>query len=171
MIPVREAGGAGSPFGVVRVPASMSESATAESMGPVELSVLAFPETTFDGTIAEALRDIVERGIVSILDLVIIAKDDEGATSVIELADADAVIAAEFEKVDGEVLWLLSDKDITAVGEFLEPGTTAVLVVWENTWARQLKAAVLQAGGRLLVHDRLDANAVAASIAASPGGG
>ncbi|HEX6286940.1 MAG TPA: DUF6325 family protein [Acidimicrobiia bacterium] len=149
----------------------MSESATADSMGPVELSVLAFPETTFDGTISEALRDIVERGIVSILDLLIVAKDDEGVVSVIELADADAVIAAQFEKVDGEVMWLLSDQDIAAAGEFLEPGTTAVLVVWESTWARQLKGAISRAGGRLVVHDRLDANAVAASIAASPGGG
>jgi len=140
-------------------------------MGPVELSVLAFPGTTFDGTIAEALRDIVDRGIVSILDLLIIGKDAEGEAAVIELADADGAIADQFEKVDGEVMWLLSGQDIAAAAEFLEPNTTAVLVVWENTWARQLKGAVDRAGGRLLVHDRLDANAVAASIAASPGGG
>ena len=148
----------------------MSEMIAADSMGPVELSVLAFPGATFDRAIPEALGDIVDRGIVSILDLVLISKGDDGEVEVIELADADKDTAARFDKLDGEVMWLLSEEDIDAASALLEPGSIGVVVVWENTWARQLSTVVERAEGRLLAHDRLDADAVAASMAASTGG-
>jgi len=131
--------------------------------------VVAFPGSTLDGAISEALRDLVDRGLVSILDLLIIGKDDEGEVEVVELVDAGGDISEQFERLDGEVMWLLSDRDVAAAAESLEPGTTGVLVVWENSWARRLRSAVDRAGGRLVVHERLDAGAVAESMAATPG--
>ncbi|MFZ0014346.1 MAG: DUF6325 family protein [Acidimicrobiia bacterium] len=146
----------------------MNGTANKESMGPVDLALVAFPGATFDGAISEALSDLVDRGIVAILDLLIIGKDDEGEVEVIELVDAGGDIAEQFEQLDGEVMWLLSDRDIAAAAESLEPGTTGVLVVWENTWARHVKTAIDRAGGRLVIHDRLDVEAVAESMAATP---
>jgi hypothetical protein len=60
---------------------------------------------------------------------------------------------------------LLSAEDIETAGELLEPGNTAALIVWENTWARSLIGAIKDAGGELVAHDRLDAETVAAVMA------
>jgi hypothetical protein len=70
-----------------------------------------------------------------------------------------------FDDLDGEVMGLLSDEDIQIAGELLEPGNTAALIVWENTWARKLITAIRDAGGELIAHDRLDAETVNAVMA------
>ena len=147
----------------------MSEGVTDEAMGPVEFALLEFPHSSFDGSIAAALSDLVDRGIVSIIDLLLVRKDDQGGLQVVELADAESVIAERFTDLDGEVMWLLSDEDVTAAAGTLERGTTGVLVVWENTWARGLRRAVGQAGGRLVIHDRLDADQVVAALKSPTG--
>lgn len=141
-----------------------------DAAGPVELTLLAFPRGSFDGEITAVLADLIDREIVTIVDLVIVSRDGEGNLEVIELADADPEIAQRFAALDGEVMWLLSDRDVAEAAMQLQPGALGVLVVWENRWARNLKQAVASAGGRVLIHDRLDPHEVAAAIAASPGG-
>jgi hypothetical protein len=137
--------------------------------GPVELTLLEFPRGSFGGEITAVLADLVDREIVSIVDLVMVSRDEAGNLEVIELADADPETARRFAAVNGEVMWLLSDRDVAEAAARLEPGAIGVLVVWENRWARHLKRAVTEAGGRVVVHDRLDPDEVAASMAASPG--
>ena len=137
-------------------------------MGPVELAVLEFSATQFDGSIARALAEIVDKGLVKILDLLIVRKALGGDVTVIELPDADADVTARFDEVNGEVMWLLSDADVKAAAADLAPETTGLLIVWENIWARNFKEAVIDSRGRLVVHDQLDTEAVAAAIAATP---
>jgi hypothetical protein len=67
-------------------------------------------------------------------------------------------------------MWLLSDEDIAEAATSLQPGTTGIIVVWENTWARQLRSAVARAGGSVVIHDRLDSDEVATTIASTGGG-
>jgi len=148
----------------------MDETVQIEAMGPVDFTLLEFPKRSFNGEIAKALADFVDREIVSIFDLLLVSRDDDGVLEVVELVDAEPAIAAPFAEVSGEVMWLLSDEDIAEAAGTLQPNTTGILVVWENTWARHLSSAVAHAGGRVVIHDRLDANAVAAAIA-SPAGG
>jgi Family of unknown function (DUF6325) len=148
----------------------MDDSAGIETMGPVEFTLLEFPKRSFDGEIAKALADLADRQIVSIFDLLLVSKDDDGSLDVVELIDAEPAIADRFTEVSGEVMWLLSKEDITEAARELRPNTTGILVVWENTWARNLSSAVGRAGGRVVIHDRLDSDAVAASIASSAGG-
>lgn len=145
----------------------MNESVESDALGPVELGVLEFPGASFDGSIAAALADLVDRGIVSILDLVMVHKDEDGVSEVIELADVEKSVSDRFDRVDGQVMWLLSDEDIASVSEALEPGTTGVLIVWEDRWARDLSRAVGESEGRVVLHERLDSREVAASIAES----
>jgi hypothetical protein len=140
-----------------------------EAPASVELALLEFPAASFDGSIATALAGLVDKGIVSIIDLLLVARTASGDLEVIELSDAENQIAAQFEDVDGEVLWLLSDADVRAAASNLAPGTTGLLVVWENIWARHLRDAVESAGGRLVLHDRLDADEVAAAMSAEGG--
>ena len=148
----------------------MDDTASTETMGPVELTLLEFPKRSFDGQIAMALADLTDRDIVSIFDLLLVSKDEGGSLEVVELADAEPAIAERFADVNGEVMWLLSDDDIAEAAKALQPDTIGLLVVWENAWARNLRGAVAHAGGRVVIHDRLDSDAVAASITSSAGG-
>jgi uncharacterized membrane protein len=136
----------------------------------MELAVLEFADPAYDGSMASALSDLVERQIVAIVDLLILRKSSEGEVEVVELADAEGAVGDQFADLDGDVMWLLSDRDVAAVADHLEPGSTGVVVVWENVWARQMREAIARSGGRLVVHDRLDTEAVLSAMRDSSGG-
>ncbi len=136
-----------------------------EARGSVELAVIAFPGSKFKGEIVPALADLVDSGVVAILDLLVISKSDEGDVLALELGEMED--GGMFDELDGDVMGLLSAEDIETAGELLEPGNTAALIVWENTWARKLIGAIRDAGGELVAHDRLDAETVSAAMAMS----
>jgi uncharacterized membrane protein len=145
----------------------MSDSSTDAVTGAVEIAVIEFPGSQFNGEIAPALAELVDAGIVTIIDLVFVTKDEDGTVEGVELADIEEEIANAFAGVEGDVKGLLSDEDVQTAGEALSPGSSAVLIVWENTWARRFVGAVRDSGGRLVAHDRIDAETVAAALAAS----
>ena len=148
----------------------MTEMSGFDSTGPMELAVLEFADPAYDGSMASALSDLVERQIVAIVDLLILRKSSEGEVEVVELADAEGAVGDQFADLDGDVMWLLSDRDVAAVADYLEPGSTGVVVVWENVWARQMREAIARSGGRLVVHDRLDTEEVLSAMRDSSGG-
>ncbi|HET8739007.1 MAG TPA: DUF6325 family protein [Acidimicrobiia bacterium] len=148
----------------------MTEMSGFDSTGPMELAVLEFADPAYDGSMASALSDLVERQIVAIVDLLILRKSSEGEVEVVELADAEGAVGDQFADLDGDVMWLLSDRDVAAVADHLEPGSTGVVVVWENVWARQMREAIARSGGRLVVHDRLDTEEVLSAMRDSSGG-
>jgi hypothetical protein len=133
----------------------------------VELAVIEFPGSHFNGEIVPELVDIVNRGIVTILDLVFVTKELDGSVTTVELANLDEEYAAPFRALEGEVNGLLSEGDLETTAAAMTPGSSAALIVWENTWARSLVNAISRAGGRLLAHDRLDAETVREALAAS----
>jgi hypothetical protein len=130
-----------------------------EISGPVDLVLLGFPGNQFTGEIAPALRDLVSSGTVRILDLVFITKDADGNTAGVELSDLGEVGAA-FEDIDGEVSELLTDEDIVAAGEELEPNSSAALLMFENTWAGRLAAAIRAADGEVVAYERIPRDAL-----------
>ena len=134
---------------------------------PVEVAVLEFPGSRFNGEIVPALIELVDDGIVRILDLVVVTRDVDGTVTAIELSDLDPDAAAPFDDLDGEVSGLLAEDDFALAGEALSLGSTALMIVWEDTWARRVVDAVAASGGRLVAHDRLDAETVAAALAES----
>lgn len=136
-----------------------------ETRGSVELAAISFPGSKFNGEIIPALADLVDSGVVAILDLLIISKSEEGDVVSLEIGEMED--GGMFDDLDGEVMGLLSAEDIETAGQLLEPGNTAALIVWENTWARKLIGAIRDAGGELLAHDRLDAETVNAVMAMS----
>ena len=130
------------------------------TLGPVEIAVIGFPENKFTGEIAPAIADLVESGTVSILDLVFITKDEDGSVAGVELNELDDAVAAPYQDLDGQAGGLLSDEDFEQIGEALDPNSSALAIVWENTWARKLIGAIQNAGGVLVAHDRIDAATV-----------
>jgi uncharacterized membrane protein len=134
---------------------------TTDSRGPVEIAVIEFPGSRFNGEILPALAQLVGDGIVEILDLVVVAKDQDGTVTCMEIDQFGTV----FDQLEGQAGGLLTGDDVAAAGETLSPGSTALALVWENTWARRLIDAVADSGGRLVAHDRLDADTVNAALA------
>ena len=130
-----------------------------EIKGPVDIVLLGFPGNQFTGEVAPALGDLVSSGTVRILDLVFITKDADGNVAGVELGELGDAGAA-FEDVEGEVSELLTDEDIQAAGEELEPNSSAALLMFENTWAARLTDAIRGANGEVVAFERIPRAAI-----------
>jgi uncharacterized membrane protein len=133
-------------------------------IGPVEYLVVKFPGSQFSGEIAPALGDLVDAGLVRIIDLAFVAKDAEGNVASIEMENVDSSVFQAFERLTAEHGGLLNDEDILGAGEQLEPGSSAALLVWEDVWATKLRDAILNAGGEVLDLERLPYEVVQAAV-------
>ena len=137
-----------------------------DELGPVDYIVVEFPGSKFNGEIAPALKDLVDRGIIRVLDIVILQKDDKGTLEVAELSDLDDTEVGSIRDYETELAMLLSEDDVLAVAEAIEPGTTAAVLVWENKWAVPFATAVRHSGGLLVASGRIPIQAIAAAIEA-----
>jgi hypothetical protein len=133
------------------------------TIGPVEYLVLGFPGNQFTGAIAPALADLSSSGTIRILDLVFIAKDADGNVVAVELEDHDE--AEAFAGLEGEIGGLVSQDDIEHAAEDLEPGSSAALLVWEDTWAAPLADALRESGGVLIEGGRIPHDLIEAALA------
>ncbi|WP_034089583.1 DUF6325 family protein [Streptacidiphilus albus] len=140
----------------------MPNTLTADTVGPVDVAVIAFDNSRFNGDVAPALRELQDSGTVRILDLTFLRKDGDGSVDVVELSDSDVALA--FERVTGDEFDLLSDEDLASVGAGMEPGSSAMVVVWENTWAARLGAALRGSHGRVVLLERIPRDAVLQAI-------
>ncbi|MDT2007122.1 DUF1269 domain-containing protein [Rhodococcus opacus] len=135
-----------------------------DELGPVDWIVVEFPGSRFRGEIGAALTDLVEWGIVRVLDLLLLKKDADGALEAFEIADLDDTEIGELRSYEGELAMLLSEDDVAAVAAAVEPGSTAALLVWENLWAAPFASAVRRAGGQLVASGRIPVQALLAAI-------
>jgi Family of unknown function (DUF6325) len=118
----------------------------ASEIGPVDYMIVAFPGNQFKGEIAPALADLVEAGTIRIIDLAFVGKDADGEAVAFELTELDP-----------------NEEDLISTAEELEPNTSAALLVWENVWARDVKQAIINAGGQLVAFERIPHEIVAAA--------
>lgn len=135
-------------------------------MGPIDYVLVEWPGRQPNGEVAPHLVDLVDRGLIRILDLAFVAKDEDGTVSGLELADLGDG-AAELEVFAGASSGLLSDDDLTEAAAALEPGTAAALLVFENTWAAPFAAAVRRSGGQLVASGRIPVEDVLAALDAA----
>ena len=123
----------------------------AESIGPVDVAVIMFEGNEFNGEVAPAIADLDASGTVRIIDLAFVTKDAAGETAVIEIED-DAVASA-FDRISDGQFDLLNDEDLDGLAADLEPGTSALIVVWENRWLARAAAAIRGSGGEVVWFD------------------
>jgi hypothetical protein len=135
------------------------------TIGPVEYMIVAFPENRFTGEIVPALAEQVEAGTIRIIDLAFVAKDADGTVTALELGDVDSEVGKAYSQVftDGEGL-ILSEEDLMAAAEELEPNSSAALLVWEDLWAAKIAGAIRNAGGELWDLERVPHEVVQAAI-------
>ena len=135
-----------------------------DELGPVDWIVVEFPGSRFRGEILPALLELVERGTVRVLDLLIMKKDEDGNLEAFELADLDDSELGCLRPSETELAMLLSEDDVQAVDAAVETGSTAAVLVWENRWAVPFASAVRRAGGQLLAGGRIPVEALLAEI-------
>jgi uncharacterized membrane protein len=134
-------------------------------IGPVEILVIAFPDNKFNGKVAPALADLVESGMIRVIDLVFVTKDAEGDVVGIELSDLDAPTSAAFTPHVEEPSGLLSDEDIADLGADLAPNSSAAILLFEHLWATRFRDAVVDSGGELVASIRIPKEVVDAVTA------
>lgn len=137
-------------------------------LGPVDYLVVEFPadKANFSGEMAAELTALVDRKLVRVLDLVIMSKDLDGAVTVDELHEVDASNLGQLRALEGDLALLLAEEDVEAIGEVLEPGNIAAVLVYENSWAGPFASAVRRSGGQLIADGRIHTQALLAAIEA-----
>lgn len=135
-------------------------------MGPIDYILVEWPGRQPNGEAAPHLVDLVDRGLIRILDLAFVTKDEDGAVAGLELADLGDG-AAGLEVFAGASSGLLTDDDLTEAAAALEPGTSAAILVFENTWAAPFVAAVHRSGGQLVASGRIPADDILAALDAA----
>jgi uncharacterized membrane protein len=135
-------------------------------MGPIDYILVEWPGRQPNGEVAPHLVDLVDRGLIRILDLAFVAKDEDGSVAGLELSDLGDG-AAELEVFEGASSGLLSDDDLSEAAAALEPGTSAAILVFENTWAAPFAAAVRRSGGELVASGRIPVEDVLAALDAA----
>jgi uncharacterized membrane protein len=135
-------------------------------MGPIDYLLVEWPGRQPNGEVAPHLVDLVDRGLIRILDLALIAKDEDGTVAGIEIADLGDG-GAELSVFEGASSGLISDDDLGEAGAALEPGTSAALLVFENIWAAPFAAAVRRSGGQLVASGRIPVQAIEAALDAA----
>jgi hypothetical protein len=134
-----------------------------EEMGPIDYVVLEWPGEQPSGQAAPLIVDLVERGIIRILDVAFVGKDENGSVYAIELADLDAA----FARFAGASAGLLDGDDLQAAAEALEPGTSAAVLIWENRWAAPVAVALRRSGGQLVASGRIPVQSIIAALDAT----
>jgi hypothetical protein len=133
------------------------------TMGPVDYIVVEFPGARVTGEALARLVDLVDEGVVRVLDLVFVSKEQDGSVRAVEVADLDGDGALDLQVMAGASSGLVGPDDVEEAGAVLEPGSAAAVLVYENLWAIPFATALRRAGaelvasGRIPVNDLLDA--------------
>ncbi len=135
-------------------------------MGPIDYLLVEWPGRQPTGEAAPHLIDLVDRGLIRIIDLTFITKAEDGSVALLEIADLGQEVEA-FAEFAGASSGLLSEDDIAQAADALEPGTSAALLVFENSWAAPFATAVRRSGGQLVASGRIPIQAVIAALDAA----
>src|SRR3954469_14301861 len=125
----------------------LDQAADVRQMGPVDYLVMEFPGNQMTGEAFPLLVDLVDRGVIRILDLVFLRKDTDGTVTTLTQVDLDRMHVLEDALFDRPPSGLLDEADIDEVAKALEPGSSAGVLVYENVWPAPFAGALPRAGG------------------------
>ena len=135
-----------------------------EELGPIDYVVLEWQgELPTTGEVQPLLLDLVDRGVIRILDIAFLTKGVDGSVVALDIGDLKQVAAA-FAEFEGASSGLLGYEDLEEAAAALEPGTSAAVLVWENRWAAPVAAALRRSGGQLVASGRIPVQAVLAAL-------
>jgi hypothetical protein len=137
-----------------------------DELGPVDYLVIEFPagQANFNGEMAAELVALADAGTIRLLDLLVVHKDDDGTLEAFEVDDLDEV--DELRALETHIAEILAADDVAHLAAAMEPGSTAGVLVWENSWAAPFASAARRSGGQLIATGRIPIQAILASLEA-----
>ena len=137
-----------------------------DELGPVDYLVVEFPagRSNFTGEMAAELTSLVDNGTIRVLDLLVLHKSDDGTVEAFEIDDLEEL--DELRVLEGGIAEILAAEDVAPLAAAMENGSTAGVLVWENSWAAPFASAARRAGGQLIATGRIPIQAILASLEA-----
>jgi Family of unknown function (DUF6325) len=139
--------------------------ASADTLGPIDFLVVQFPGNKFNGRVLPALTDLIARGLVRVMDLAFVAKDADGNVVMGELEDLPGDETGGLHGLSAFIADVVSEEDLNAIADELEPNSSAAVLVWENRWAVPFVTAVRESDGEVVSSGRLASAAVLGALA------
>ena len=140
-------------------------SGSEEMMGPIDYLIVEWPAgSPPNGEAFPHLVDLVDRGVIRILDFSFVEKDDAGNVVEVDVADFDGDGSNDLMVIATASSGLLDEEDYAEAGAALEPGTAAAILVYENTWAAPFATALRKSGAQLVAYGRIPVNAMIAAL-------
>jgi hypothetical protein len=140
-----------------------------DSMGPIDYLVVEFPGSRVTGRGFPMLVDLVERGIIRIIDLLFVKKEMDGSVVGLAIADLDRDGTLDLAVFEGASSGLLGRTEMDEAGSALEPGSSAAILVYENVWAAPFATELRRSGAELVAAGRIPASEIAAALDESEG--
>jgi Family of unknown function (DUF6325) len=144
--------------------ADLDQVAALDQMGPIDYLVVAFPTDRMTGEAFPLLVDLVDRGIIRILDLAFLRKAKDGTVTTLTQVDLERMKVLEAALFEGASSGLIGPDDIADAASAMDPGTAAGVLVYENVWAAPFASALRRAGGELVASGRIPVQAVVAAL-------
>jgi Family of unknown function (DUF6325) len=138
-----------------------------DAMGPISYLIVQFPGNKMTGEGFPILVDLVDRGLIRILDLVFVTRDTDGSIRAIELSDIDHDGQLDLAVFDGASSGLLDSSDLADAESVIDPGSSAAVLIFENRWATPLTQAMRRGGAELVAAGYIPHDALAASLDAT----
>jgi uncharacterized membrane protein len=139
-----------------------------EDLGPIDLVVIGYPpEAPKRGDAVPILLDLVQRGIIRVLDALVVIKEADGTFAGFNVADLEEDRIGDLTEFAGASTGLISDEDVRLAANEIEPGTAAVMILYENHWAAPFVSAVRRNGGELIAFERIGVQDLLAALDAA----
>ncbi len=137
-----------------------------DELGPVDYLIVEFPagQQNFSGEGADELLKLHDTGVIRIMDLVIMVKDEDGSVDAMELSDVPDL--GDFTRIEADLAETLAADDVIELATVMAPGSVAAAVVYENLWAAPFASALRRAGARLVADGRIPTQDIIAAIEA-----
>lgn len=136
----------------------------ARDHGPIDYLAIEFPEARMRGEGLAALLDLVDRGIIRLLDLRAVTREADGTFTAVAITDLDNDGTLDLAVFEGVESGLLDDDDLERAADLIEPGKVVALLVYENTWAIPFVNAMRRVGAELIASGRIPADEVIAAL-------
>jgi hypothetical protein len=139
----------------------------ADTMGPISYLIVEFPENKLTGEGFPILVDLVDRGVIRIIDLLFVACDKDGSIHAIDLRDLDNSGNVDLTVFEGASSGILDDSDMADAASVIQPGSAAGILIFENRWATSFVDALRRGGGQLVAAGYIPQDQIAASLDAT----
>jgi hypothetical protein len=135
-------------------------------VGPIDFLALEFPGARLTGEGMAIIVDLVERGIIRVLDMRAVVRAEDGTVTAAAITDLDGDGVLDLAIFEGASSGLIDEDDINEAGELVQPGDAVALIVYENTWAGPFVSAMRRAGASVVASARIPADEVVARLEA-----